>query len=113
MRSNVVTTPRPRVYDPDPSGKCIYCGCAAILAREHIMAHGLGGGMILLKASCARCAEITGRIENTCLHEMFLAYRTHFALPTRRKRERPTTLPVGISYGSRRVRRYVPIKENP
>jgi len=101
------------VYDPDPSGKCIYCGSTGNLAREHIMAHGLGGGLILLKASCFRCEKVTGKIENTCLHEMFLAYRTHFALPTYRKKSRPTALPVALRYGTHRVRRYVPIKDHP
>jgi hypothetical protein len=113
MLSNVVSTPRPRVYDPDPSGKCIYCGRVAILAREHIIAFSLGGGLILREASCPKCAETTGKIETTCLHEIFLAYRTHFALPTRHKKSRPTTLPVGIRYGIHRVRRYVPIKDHP
>jgi hypothetical protein len=113
MLSNVVSTPRPRVYNPDPSGKCIYCGCAGILDREHIIAHGLGGGLILLKASCTRCAKITGKIERTCLHEMFLAYRTHFALPTYRRKSRPIALPVALGYGTRRLRRYVPIKDHP
>jgi hypothetical protein len=113
MLSNVVSTPIPRVYDPDPSGRCIYCGSSGELAREHIIAHGLGGGLILLKASCSRCGKITGKVENTCLHEMFLAYRTHFALPTYRKKSRPTSLPVALRYGTHRVRRYVPIKDHP
>lgn len=107
---------KPQVYEPDPSGKCIYCGSKAPeggLSREHIIAFGLGGGLILRGASCSKCRDVTAAIETKCLHEMFLAYRTHFRLPTYRKKKRPDRFPLVVNYGTHREKRYVPLDDHP
>jgi hypothetical protein len=89
-------------------------GVFIVVLTERISYHSdLGGGSILLRASCAQCAEKTGKVETICLREMFLAYRTHFSLPTWSKKKRPTKLPVLRDYGTRRIRRYVPIEDHP
>jgi HNH endonuclease len=44
-------------------GRCIYCGSTDGLTDEHILPYGLGGNYIFEKASCKRCAKITGAAE--------------------------------------------------
>jgi hypothetical protein len=116
MQFSPVTTAQPRVYPPDPSGKCIYCGAPSPeeeRSREHIIPFGLGGGLILLRASCAKCSLTTAAIETICLREMFLAYRTHFQLPSYRKKMRPTRLPITLNFGTHREKRYIPVGDHP
>jgi hypothetical protein len=80
----------PVVYAP--VGRCIYCGNASgKLSKEHVIPLGLAGDMILPKASCARCAKITGEVERFCLRPMLGDYRSKLNFPTRRPSERPPT----------------------
>lgn len=51
----------------DPIGYCIYCGSTEALTREHIVPFGLSGEAVLPKASCRKCARITGRFEEDVL----------------------------------------------
>lgn len=88
--------PDVKVYIPG-AGKCIYCPPNALkpdkLEREHIIAHTLGGKLILHNASCRDCASLINReIESPCLKQFWLAPRTHLALPTSDPR---TTLRIG------------------
>lgn len=58
-------------------GVCIYCGARNVpLTREHVLPRGLGGSaspegmadaLVLQKASCGRCQQITQKIEKDCL----------------------------------------------
>ena len=74
-------------------GACIYCGTSERrLTREHIIPLGLGGNWILPKASCDTCSAITRDIEQFCLRPMLGPFRIRLRLPTRRPKERPTTL---------------------
>ena len=76
----------------EPVGRCIYCGSTSgKLSKEHIIPFGLGGNAILPRASCQRCAKITGALEQTCLRKMLGPLRVHRNLPTRRKKERPSS----------------------
>ncbi len=55
-------------------GKCIYCGTfEAKLSEEHVTAYGLSGLLVLLHASCDRCAKITSALEQTVLKHMSAA----------------------------------------
>lgn len=86
----------PIVYPP--VGRCIYCGTTeGDLRREHIIPFGLGGNLILPKASCRACEKVTGKIEHHVLRHMMGHFRTKVALPTRRPKERPTALPLTTS----------------
>lgn len=81
---------------PGP-GKCIYCppGVAATsnLRREHVIAHKLGGQLILHQASCRDCERtINSALEAPVLTFMWLSARTHLGLPTSKP---PSTLKVG------------------
>lgn len=51
-----------------PVGTCIYCGSTAgRLTDEHIIPQGLGGTLVLEKASCDPCAQVTSRFEMDAL----------------------------------------------
>jgi hypothetical protein len=79
---------------PQPVGQCIYCRRTPnSLRREHIIPLGLNGEWVLDRASCKECADITSRLELSLLRGELLPLRTKLALRTRRKKERPVTLP--------------------
>lgn len=83
-----------------PVNRCIYCGAHGEnvkLDDEHIIPFGLGGKLILPKASCPNCGKITGAtIERQCLRNMLGQLRIRENYPTRKKRERPETLPMSV-----------------
>jgi hypothetical protein len=88
----------PKVFDPDPALMCIYCGDASdpdALTREHIIPAGLGGGLILLKASCESCRRKTQEFETICLRKDMFSFRYHFDL-IRHKHEIPEKVPLHL-----------------
>jgi HNH endonuclease len=107
-----LTSP-PKVY---PSvGRCIYCGAVnSDLRREHIIPFGLGGNLVLPRASCRACEALTGKIEQACLRGILGHFRIRHGFPTRRKKERPSTLPVQLVSANGDITiQQVPIKEYP
>jgi hypothetical protein len=66
-----------------PVGRCIYCGVSYDLREEHIVPFSLGGVLILPKASCRKCENITHRFEYTCARQVFgkLTVRHNLATP--------------------------------
>ena len=54
--------------------------------------------MILPKASCRECADITKKVENYCLRSVLGPFRVAMGIRTRRKKERPTALPLDIMH---------------
>jgi hypothetical protein len=81
-----------------PVNRCVYCGSNENLSDEHIVPYGLGGRWVLPKASCAKCAAISGAFEGTCLRTMFGPLRMYYDLPSRRRKSRPKTLPLKVKY---------------
>lgn len=71
--------------------KCIYCDGASGLTDEHVIPLGLNGPFILPKATCEVCADVTKRIEDHLLRGPFQSVRAVLDMPTRRKRQRPST----------------------
>jgi hypothetical protein len=94
--------PLERVLPAQPSctyglvGECIYCGAKLELSDEHIIPYGLGGRLVLPKASCSTCAEKTSKFERTCLRTMYGPLRLLYGLPSRRKDARPETLDLRV-----------------
>jgi len=77
-------------------GRCIYCGATeAELSEEHITPYGLSGLLVLLEASCERCAKITSALEAKVLKGMFAA-RAALRTRTRRPKERAKPHPMLI-----------------
>ncbi len=75
---------------------CIYCGSNERLSDEHIIPLGLGGRFVLPRASCANCAALTSAFEGTVQRTMFGPLRMFYDMPSRRKSERPLTLPLRV-----------------
>src|SRR6185436_305115 len=82
-----------------PVGFCIYCGSKENLSDEHVVPFGLGGNAILPEASCHSCSAITSAFEGKVLRGFMLEARTAGRFPTRRPKERPTTLPLTVKRG--------------
>lgn len=79
-------------------GRCIYCGASAKLSDEHVIPRGLGGDLVLARASCPRCAEITSRFERDILRNpQVLALRSAFELPTYHPKNRPDTFRLAVT----------------
>jgi HNH endonuclease len=72
-----------------PVGRCIYCGSTDGLDKEHIVPFSLGGRLVLPKASCRPCADITKKFEQTCARTIFGALRIRLGLPTNNPEQRP------------------------
>src|SRR5450759_2184663 len=85
----------------NPVGSCIYCAKPEGLTDEHIVPLGLGGNFILPKASCKKCNAITSAFELKVLRGFMLDARTAGQFPTRRRKQRPTTLPLRAKRGDR------------
>lgn len=78
-------------------GKCIYCGAAeGPLSEEHVTPFGLSGSLILLHASCERCARITSGLETTLLKGQWFAARAALRTRTRRSKNRRQPQPMLI-----------------
>jgi hypothetical protein len=103
----------------DPVGRCIYCGATAHspgrarLGDEHIIPEGLAGTLILPEACCQRHEGLTSKVERFCQKSMLGALRYRFGYPTKRPKDRPSTLPVEFKIDGRWQAREVPVAECP
>jgi hypothetical protein len=78
-----------------PVGACIYCGntTTSKLSDEHIVPYALNGNWILQKATCEKCAYVTGQlIEQRVLRGELRHLRAALGFQTRRPSERPTLI---------------------
>jgi hypothetical protein len=86
-------TPVPLRYAP--VGYCIYCGTEqGPITDEHIIPLALNGNIVLPKASCETCADITKKFEQTVARTIYGPYRVKQGFRTRRKKDRPKALPL-------------------
>ena len=91
----------PAGHSYDPPGQCIYCGDKSnteLLTREHIMPFALNGTLVIPKASCPKCSEITSKVETFCLQKMFIDARTHLGLASRSKRKKKPRPPLRVGH---------------
>lgn len=80
-----------------PVRTCIYCGSTENLTREHIIPYALGGTLVLPKASCKDCADITKEIEGQVLRGFMLQARAAADFPTRHPENRPRKFDIKIA----------------
>ena len=75
-------------------GRCIYCGDeTGPFTKEHILATGLDGNLVLAEASCTSCqCEINSAVETPFLQGMFQEIRYRRGMGKRRVKDRPKTL---------------------
>lgn len=92
-------------------GKCIYCGSTDDLTDEHAIPLALQGNRILRDGSCLACNKITTRFERSILRNSMLAIRTVLDMPTRKKKNRPNSLPMIFIRGDIRTEEQVPIAD--
>ena len=74
---------------------CVYCNSVGVLEDEHVLPFGLGGKLVLKRASCRACAIETGRLEQRLLRGQWWPYRKSLGIATRSKdypRYRPANL---------------------
>jgi hypothetical protein len=87
-----------------PVGHCIYCGSTSELSDEHTIPYGLGGTIILPKASCKPCSKITGAIEQRVMRGPMRQVRVFRDLQSRTKHKdapKTKTLAVTLADGSK------------
>lgn len=95
-------------------GECIYCGTTGIdLTREHAIPYGLNGPWTLLRASCAKCAEVTHRFERDTLRGLHGHIRAILGMQTRRQSDRPRILPLVLEFQGEQRTLMVPTGEYP
>ena len=113
-KSTQVTTKQldGKVYPP--VGKCIYCGCTEELEKEHILPLALSGTAILPKASCRKCASITGAVEQELLRGSFWPVRIFRNLKSRTKhKDAPVTFPMTFVRNGKEEVHHLKINELP
>lgn len=64
-------------------GTCIYCGSTKQLTDEHVLPYGLGGTLVLKKASCKDCSKVTADLEQRLLRGHWWPYRKLLGIRTR------------------------------
>ena len=77
-----------------PVGFCIYCG-GGKLTKEHVFPKGLGGGLILPRASCASCQTEIHSFETICMRQTLLPYRKNTGL-VRHLNDLPARVPLTL-----------------
>lgn len=82
---------RPAEVTLTPVGACIYCNQTeqdgVSLEREHILADGFGGNLILPQASCRRCAKIIHKFETQTLKSYCGLSRRQLGIKSRKRRK--------------------------
>ena len=106
-----VTKAKPKVFDPP--GFCVYCGNHdPPLTTEHIVAKGLGGGLILRDACCITCQKIINEVETYCLRGLLLSHRLNIGLVQHRDDFRDE-LPFRFKVGQHEEVRQIPFENYP
>lgn len=96
-----------------PLNYCAYCGSTDSLLTEHIIPYGLGGELILLKASCAACRKAILDVEDEVLSKYLCALRSHLSLPSRKPQHRPTSYKLALQRGDLRWSQKVEAVDHP
>src|SRR5687768_9904325 len=74
-----------------PVGRCIYCNKVDDLRREHIIPYALGSNIFLPKATCGKCAKITGKFEQQVMRGPMWPVRVLRKLQSRTKHNEAAT----------------------
>lgn len=102
---------KPKIFEP--ANRCIYCPDGKPpFTKEHVVPRGMGGGMILPKASCKKCQKTINEIETYCMRGPFLSHRLKLGL-VQYLHELGDSLPMTFSSGSETFERRFPLDEYP
>ena len=109
--------PMPRYLYPSklyqPLNRCEYCESTENLSKEHIIALGLGGELILPKASCEVHREATSKVETSVLRGYLCPLRSYLKLPSRKPQDRPNSYPLILRRGTHTWKKNVPLSQHP
>jgi hypothetical protein len=95
-------------------GECIYCGTKdGPLSTEHAVPYGINGAWTLLKATCGVCANVTHRFERDTLRNLWGSVRIALKMQSRRRKQRPATLPLIVRKNGVMETLQVPYDEYP
>jgi hypothetical protein len=75
-----------------------------------VIPRSLGGGHVLLEASCADCSTMTSRIERIVARQDLLLFRTVLGLPTYRPKSRPRSFPGRVRRGEAWTDEDIPVE---
>jgi hypothetical protein len=75
--------------------KCIYCGGIGE-TDEHVIPSALGGRIVLRRASCEKCRDVTSRCERNPLNENWAQARAALDYPSRRRNFDNETFPLNV-----------------
>ncbi len=85
-------------------GKCIYCGASEFipgtgqpLSEEHFVTEGLGSRLVLLEASCKRCAKKTSDVERMVLQRSLLTPRVRLGIRRKKRKRSEGKFPVHVT----------------
>ena len=93
-------------------GKCIYCESCSDLTKEHVIPYGIGGHIILSKASCTKCADETKRIEDRLLRKHWWPHRQILGLQSRTPATDVRDVPISLIQGNgTRIPGFLPLKQ--
>ena len=96
-----------------PLNRCAYCPSTQGLSKEHIIPLGLGGDLILPKASCEVHRKATSKVEDFVLRKYLCPLRSHLSLPSRKPALRPDGYPLTLSRGAHSWRQKVKLSQHP
>ena len=90
-----ISAAKARVFPP--VGRCIYCGGdgGGTLTKEHIFPAGIGGGLVLPRASCRSCQTEIQTFETICMRKTLLPYRKASGL-IRHPNDLPRSVPLTL-----------------
>lgn len=83
--------------------RCLYCpatelrpGLGEPLSEEHFVTEGLGSRLVLLEASCEKCAQQTNRFETIVLKHSLLAVRRKLRIRGKKRRRNEARFSVRV-----------------
>lgn len=82
-----------------PYTRCVFCdgdGDGKPLTDEHAIPAALGGRLVLKRATCVRCRDITAKFESKCLNGMFAPVRLYYGFTAARGKMDHPRLPVDV-----------------
>jgi hypothetical protein len=114
MANRLEITPSHPARRFDPPGKCIYChAIGKPLSEEHIIGEGLGARLIIPEASCQRCAERTGSVEQRVLRTVLWAPRRNMGIRAKKRKRKEDGFPVTTLVGGVEYKFNMTIQDHP
>jgi hypothetical protein len=97
-----------------PANRCIYCGDTnGPLGEEHIIPEGIGGRIILPRASCKECERKIGKVEGTLNNADFAAARAHLGIKSKNSGRARNRIRLDLAEGLEKIRDGAKVSRHP